>query len=163
MVSLWHRAARRRRGSRLGPECRNRLNRRHDHVEHQRHDGSKKTSRNRGLERQSGSNHHSAAEHGAGIDQEIEHDAEKIEPANGLALFRDRFDPELFDAGGLAVARAQIALDVVCGCHGFPMDALLFNGFPFLCVGLYGSRGHQCGTRASVVFAVLTPSGRSGY
>jgi len=32
-----------------------------------------------------------------------------------LALFRNGFDAELLDAGGLAVARAQAALDVDCG------------------------------------------------
>ena len=32
-----------------------------------------------------------------------------------LALFRNGFDAELLDAGGLTVARAQAALDVECG------------------------------------------------
>jgi hypothetical protein len=35
----------------------------------------------------------------------------------GLAFFRDGFDAELFDAGGLTVALAQAALDLACGSH----------------------------------------------
>src|SRR5436853_83166 len=63
--------------------------------------------------------HHQApARHGAGVDQEVEHDAEEIEPAGRLALFRNWFDAELLDAGGLTVALAQTALDVDCGSHG---------------------------------------------
>jgi len=38
-----------------------------------------------------------------------------LEPAGRLALFRNGFDAELLDAGGLPVARAQAALDVDCG------------------------------------------------
>jgi hypothetical protein len=53
-----------------------------------------------------------------GLIRKFEHDAEEVEPAGGLALFRDGFDAELLDAGGLTVARAQAALDVDCGSHG---------------------------------------------
>src|SRR5262245_65939167 len=77
----------------------------------------KKPGCQRGLERQSGRYHQPATQHDAGVDQEVEHDAEEVEPAGRLALFRNGFDAELLDAGGLTVARAQAALDVGCGRH----------------------------------------------
>jgi hypothetical protein len=62
--------------------------------------------------------HHQApAQHNAGVDQEVEHDAEEIEPAGRPALFRNGFDAELLDAGRLTIARTQAALDVGCGSH----------------------------------------------
>ena len=89
--------------------------RRHDQIEEERNDGAKKSGRHRGLKRQPGRHHQAPAQHDAGVDQEVEHDAEEVEPAGGLALFRNGFDAELLDAGGLTVALAQAALDVDCG------------------------------------------------
>src|SRR5207253_10499581 len=89
-----------------------------DQIEDQGNHGPKKSGSERGLERQPGRHHQAPAQHDAGVDQEVEHDAEEVEPAGRLALFRNGFDAELLDAGGLTVARAQLALDVDCGGHG---------------------------------------------
>jgi hypothetical protein len=91
--------------------------RRHDQIEEECNNGPKKSGSHRGLERQPGRHHQAPAQHDAGVDQEVEHDAEEVEPAGRLALFRNGFDAELLDAGGLTVARAQAALDVDCGSH----------------------------------------------
>jgi hypothetical protein len=91
--------------------------RRHDQIKDQCNDGAKKSRSQRGLERQPGRHHQAPAQHHAGVDEEVEHDAEEVEPAGRFELFRNGFDAELLDPGGLTVARAEAALDVDCGSH----------------------------------------------